>query len=240
VNYSSLLNWAISTGRIDAGARSRFASLLGGRDASEVEAALLDAQANPALGDFLPPLPWGIGDPADSATVETATVAAAAGRKVLASQGASGFEGALRPGDVDARPMVAAATSSGLGAPAVASKLAGMIGGIEMEIDLGAPSGPPPPLFAAGGDVPLITASGVDPDLLRKLPPEARHAAAQAETRAEAFAIFEAYGGGGDGVLAAQVDALDGGPLTASLADYRARYATWASTPATIEEAPDA
>jgi hypothetical protein len=55
-------------------------------------------------------------------------------------------------------------------------------------------SGEPPTLFA-NGDLPPITASGMAPELLNKLPWPARPAAARA-AGPEAHAIFERFGGG--------------------------------------------
>lgn len=51
--------------------------------------------------------------------------------------------------------------------------------------------GPAPHLFA-GGDLPPVTASGMDPRALLDVPPEARHALAAA-TGAEALALHERY-----------------------------------------------
>ncbi len=52
--------------------------------------------------------------------------------------------------------------------------------------------GKPPTLFVTG-DLPLFTASGVDPNVLLQLPWVARHAAARA-TPSDAVVILEAYG----------------------------------------------
>jgi hypothetical protein len=220
VNYSPLLNWATASGRIDAAQRLRFADLLSGPAADEVVEALLDAQPDPKAGDFSPPLPWGIGTAEDAETLPAARVAAARGRAVLATK-VSGFTHALSPHTfAAARPNATPPTAAG---PSTVS-----VGGIE--VDVPGPDGPQPTLFA-GGDLPAMSVSGVDPAMLSRLPWQARPAAARAETRGEVFDMIERYTGP-DGNTAAELDAMPGGALYDSLADYRAAVDAWASTPA--------
>ena len=53
-------------------------------------------------------------------------------------------------------------------------------------------AGPPPKMFAGGSaDLPAFTASGIDPQLLLKLPFTARHAVAALPDVATVHAIFE-------------------------------------------------
>jgi hypothetical protein len=50
---------------------------------------------------------------------------------------------------------------------------------------------PAPTMFAGGHDLPLVTASGVDPAVLRWVPWRLRHSAAYATTRAQVMLIME-------------------------------------------------
>lgn len=85
-------------------------------------------------------------------------------------------------------------------------------------------SGPPPTLFEAG-DLPLFTASGIDPQLLLQLPWSVRHPAARADA-GEAQRLFERFGGDPEA-------AADDGRATywshEGNDEYRARLERWAS-----------
>ena len=81
--------------------------------------------------------------------------------------------------------------------------------------------GPAPRLFESG-DLPAFTASGIDPAVLRSLPWQARHPAAETRDRAQALAIVEDCAG--DGAMFA---AMEFGPYRANQ-DYEARVRTWA------------
>lgn len=83
-------------------------------------------------------------------------------------------------------------------------------------------------MLFADGDLPAITASGIDPSVLNGVPWQARHALASASTLSEAAALLERYGGP-DGDIQASVDAMPGGPLASDVADYEARMSRWAS-----------
>jgi hypothetical protein len=93
-------------------------------------------------------------------------------------------------------------------------------------VDLPLPTTPRPTLFA-DGDLPAVTASGIDPTLLQRVPWQARPALARA-SRAEAAAMFELYGGP-EGEVQASYDAMGGGPLHADVAEYEQRLSRWAS-----------
>lgn len=66
-------------------------------------------------------------------------------------------------------------------------------------------STPAPTLFPTG-DLPPITASGMDPQVLLNLPWQARHPAAEAPTVQEAYRIVEDCGGGPDGEVIAAME----------------------------------
>lgn len=57
-------------------------------------------------------------------------------------------------------------------------------------------AGPCPKLFSGGlSDLPVFTASGVDPAVLRTVPAPQRHALAAEPDRAKVFALVEEFGG---------------------------------------------
>jgi len=78
---------------------------------------------------------------------------------------------------------------------------------------------PEPTLFRSG-DVPPFTASGMDPQLLLKLPWRARHAVAQAETTAAALEMFENYVGD-PGLAEIEIGVHD------EVSDYAHRVNAW-------------
>lgn len=115
-----------------------------------------------------------------------------------------------------ARPVSAHATASSN--PLVASARAADPGACA-EADR---KGPAPTLFA-GGDLPPMTASGMDPTRLLDVPAEARHALAAA-TGAEALALHERYSAPGATVSAAAVVGHPGWE------DYGRRVSAWLGT----------
>lgn len=82
--------------------------------------------------------------------------------------------------------------------------------------------GPAPTLFT-GGDLPPVTASGMDPPRLLDVPPEARHALAAA-TDAEALALHERYSSPGATVSDYRVAGHAG------WTDYTRRVSAWLGT----------
>jgi hypothetical protein len=86
---------------------------------------------------------------------------------------------------------------------------------------LASAEGPPPSLFS-GGDLPMTTASGLDPAILARVPWMARHAVAAARTSAEAYRIVEDTSGP-DGELHAHTYADHPGVRA-----YEARVRNWA------------
>jgi hypothetical protein len=66
---------------------------------------------------------------------------------------------------------------------------------------MAAAEAPPPSLFNSG-DLPVYTASGVEPATLARLPWQARHAVASAPTTAQAYQIIEAVSGEDGDILA--------------------------------------
>lgn len=92
-----------------------------------------------------------------------------------------------------------------------------------------------PKLFD-NGDLPVMTASGVDLDLLRQVPWQARPAVACAKTHTEVHELVTRYSGE-LGQIQADVDALGGGPLYADVNEYENRLEEWGSWEATDAEA---
>ncbi len=92
-----------------------------------------------------------------------------------------------------------------------------------------------PKLFDAG-DLPLMTASGVDVDVLRRVPWQARPAVARAKTHAEVYELVTKYSGD-LGQAQADVDSVSGGPLFKDVAEYEDRLEEWGSWEATDQEA---
>ncbi|OLT21400.1 hypothetical protein BJF81_02335 [Ornithinimicrobium sp. CNJ-824] len=84
---------------------------------------------------------------------------------------------------------------------------------------------PAPTLFATG-DLPVFTASGIDPSRLRELPWHVRHAAARADSRA-ALALFERFTPA-DEMRSAEAEMEHG--HDSSNADYRDRMRHWEMT----------
>lgn len=76
---------------------------------------------------------------------------------------------------------------------------------------------PPPTLFASG-DLPPFTASGIDPQVLMKLPYTLRHAAAAESDPAAVLGILEEYAS--DPMFTLEHSGLD---------DYRNRVHRWAA-----------
>jgi hypothetical protein len=98
------------------------------------------------------------------------------------------------------------------------------------------PSGATPPDFFVSGPIPPLTASGVDPALLVRIPWKLRHTAAMAEEPSTILGILEEIGGG--------FDITDDDP-TLSLAgvrafdDYKNRVRDWAVSAAPTPELTD-
>jgi hypothetical protein len=82
--------------------------------------------------------------------------------------------------------------------------------------------GPPPQMFL-NGDLPPITGSGVDPQVLRWVPWSWRHSAAYTESRGRLLQYIEEADTGGSADLQ-----TDGG--AAALANYIGAVQTWAAT----------
>lgn len=92
-----------------------------------------------------------------------------------------------------------------------------------------------PKLFDSG-DLPVMTASGIDVDLLRKVPWQARPALARAKTYAEAHELVSKYSGE-NGQIQADFDAVSGGDLFGDVAEYEDRLEAWGTWEATDAEA---
>lgn len=80
-----------------------------------------------------------------------------------------------------------------------------------------------PPTVFNSGDLPPFLASGLDPKVLLELPWEARHYAAQAESRAEVFDMVERY--------AADPTVYDGEHTTTGTEDFLDRMRSWLAGP---------
>ncbi len=83
-----------------------------------------------------------------------------------------------------------------------------------------------PTAFPAG-DLPVMTASGVEPSVVGLLPWQARWAAARAETRGEVAAMLEEYPPGPFGDDVAAVAAMSGGALHEDVQRYSADVSNW-------------
>ncbi|MDQ3530859.1 MAG: hypothetical protein M3456_00510 [Actinomycetota bacterium] len=92
-----------------------------------------------------------------------------------------------------------------------------------------------PKLFD-NGDLPVMTASGIDVDLLRQVPWQARPAVARAKTYAEAHELVTKYSGE-LGQVQADFDAVSGGDLFGDVMDYEDRLEAWGTFDATDAEA---
>ncbi|MDR6439093.1 hypothetical protein J2790_004268 [Paenarthrobacter nicotinovorans] len=95
-----------------------------------------------------------------------------------------------------------------------------------------------PPTMWATGDLPPFTASGLDPEMLRHVPWQARHAAAAEPDRAKVLGMIENYQGGNEQEII--------GIEHEGLAAYRQRMNDWLSgknrpkdKPLTAEEADE-
>ena len=88
-------------------------------------------------------------------------------------------------------------------------------------VTLAEADGPAPTLFESG-DLPDFTASGIDPQLLLKLPWQARHPVASAATQAVAYQLFAAYIDNVDGARIDAVCTADDG-----IVDYVERVSMW-------------
>jgi len=88
------------------------------------------------------------------------------------------------------------------------------------------PPGRQPTLFPEG-DLPTITASGIDPRVLLQVPWQARPTVARAATTAAAYALMAEYAGPA-GEVNAEMDSMPGGPLYGDVADYSRAYERWA------------
>lgn len=122
---------------------------------------------------------------------------------------------AARRRNVSSRP------TAQLGALAVNPALDALPPGLRSSAATNADAPPPPTLFNSG-DVPPLTASGLDPERLLDLPWQARHAVAVAPTAAVALQLFERYVGDPDG---AALDFGSSQPVT----DYVRRVQQWAA-----------
>lgn len=94
--------------------------------------------------------------------------------------------------------------------------------------------GPKPSLFVSG-DLPVYMVSGADPQLLLKLPWQARHPAARA-TASELADMFETYGGP-DGPLGAELE-LGNHPENLAYADRVKRWVEGPPYDWTVERSP--
>ena len=92
-----------------------------------------------------------------------------------------------------------------------------------------------PKLFD-NGDLPVMTASGIDVDLLRQVPWQARPAVARAKTYAEAHELVTKYSGE-LGQVQADFDAVSGGDLFGDVMEYEDRLEAWGTWDATDAEA---
>ncbi len=92
-----------------------------------------------------------------------------------------------------------------------------------------------PKLFD-NGDLPVMTASGIDVDLLRQIPWQARPAVARAKTYAEAHELVTRYSGN-LGQIQADFDAVSGGDLFGDVQEYEDRLEAWGTWEATDAEA---
>ncbi len=92
-----------------------------------------------------------------------------------------------------------------------------------------------PKLFD-NGDLPVMTASGIDVDLLRKVPWQARPAVARAESYQEAHELVTKYSGA-NGQIQADFDAVSGGELFGDVMEYENRLEEWGTFEATDAEA---
>jgi hypothetical protein len=80
----------------------------------------------------------------------------------------------------------------------------------------------PEPTMFSTGDLPLVTASGVDPAVLRWVPWRLRHSAAYATSRGEVVKIFEESDD--------QEERVQNSAGRAALRDYFAKVWSWATT----------
>jgi hypothetical protein len=85
----------------------------------------------------------------------------------------------------------------------------------------GLPAADPPRMFSAG-DLPIITASGVDPELLRWMPWYLRHAAATTDNPAHIYHLLEDVSGAGALQTRAASDAWE---------RYRSEVVRWLTAP---------
>jgi len=92
-----------------------------------------------------------------------------------------------------------------------------------------------PKLFD-NGDLPVMTASGIDVDLLRQVPWQARPAVARAKTYAEAHELVTKYSGE-LGQIQADFDGVSGGDLFGDVMEYEDRLEAWGTWEATDAEA---
>ena len=92
-----------------------------------------------------------------------------------------------------------------------------------------------PKLFDSG-DLPVMTASGIDVDLLRQIPWQARPAVARAKSYAEAHELITRYSGD-NGQIQADFDAVSGGDLFGDVMEYEDRLEAWGTWQATDAEA---
>jgi len=86
-------------------------------------------------------------------------------------------------------------------------------------------AGSPVPTAFPEGDLSRLTASGVDPSLLGRLPWQARWAAAKASRPEIAEMLSEYQGAFGDDIAA--VHAMSGGPFYADVQAYSAQVSNW-------------
>ncbi|PZS15526.1 MAG: hypothetical protein DLM57_12475 [Pseudonocardiales bacterium] len=98
-----------------------------------------------------------------------------------------------------------------------------------------APTTSAPTLFAAGGDLPPFTASGIPVDTLRQVPWQARHALAAAPTMADAYQVLQDCTAGADGESGEAIASVDYGDHPGN-ADYQARVVAWQQSGITAED----
>lgn len=97
-----------------------------------------------------------------------------------------------------------------------------MPGGHQMVANAARTEAAVPTLFASG-DLPVFTASGIDPSALLAVPWYARHTVAAATTQEQAYQLLEAYSGP-DGEVAARLEGVAGHPGNI---DYQNRVQSW-------------
>lgn len=158
-------------------------------------------------------------DPAERARVTASLRSAAPGTHTPARR----VEPALPP-PAPARVAASAASGARPGASQVAA--AAYAQHASTSYVRAAAAGTAMPTAFPAGDLPVMTASGVEPSVVGLLPWQARWAAARAETRGEVAAMIEEYQSAfGDDMAA--VHAMSGGPFFEDVQRYSADVSNW-------------